>query len=233
MSESETKMNILIEEANANYNANRYKDAARTFEHLITLAIQSDEPEEAIYFAYRAADSWRKDKNTVNRAVIFRDIGNLAYNFCSQIMSSYSSKTKKPEEKAKSLLLIGECLLAKNKQKAFENFKEAISIFEDLAEKAKEDRKTEFLRDALDAALKMDNKKLAKEYMIKIANFHVTNAENHFKKKTPEDLQYALRYYEDALDMYKELKMKEDIVAISKKIEDLKKKVAKYDPFST
>ena len=43
MSDSEKKMNILIEEANANYNANRYKDAARTFEHLITLAIQNNE----------------------------------------------------------------------------------------------------------------------------------------------------------------------------------------------
>ena len=49
MSDIEIKMNILIEEANANYNANRFKDAARTFEHLITLAIKNDEPEEAIY----------------------------------------------------------------------------------------------------------------------------------------------------------------------------------------
>ena len=65
MSDSEKKMNILIEEANANYKANRYKDAARTFEHLITLAIQSEELEEAIYFAYRAADCWRKNKNGV------------------------------------------------------------------------------------------------------------------------------------------------------------------------
>ena len=45
MSDIEGKMNVLVEEANANYNAKRYKDAARTFEHLISLAIKNEEPE--------------------------------------------------------------------------------------------------------------------------------------------------------------------------------------------
>ena len=233
MSETENKMNILIEEANANYNANRFKDAARTFEHLITLAIQNDEPEESIYFAYRAADCWRKDKNTLNRSIIFRDIGNLAFSFCSQIMQSYYIKAKKPEEKAKALLLIGECLLTKDKPQAYVKFKGAINIFEELCEKAKDEMKIEFLRNALEASLKMENKKLSKEYMIKLANLYVTNAERHLKKKTPEDLQYSLRYYEDALDMYTDLKMKEDIQSVSKQIEGLKKKVEEFDPFST
>ena len=118
MSDPENKMNILIEEANANYNANRYKDAARTFEHLITLAIQNEEEEEAIYFAYRAADCWRKDKNEMNRAIIFRDIGNLAYSFCSKIIDSYIKKSKKPIDKAKAMMLAGECLLTQDKTKA-------------------------------------------------------------------------------------------------------------------
>ncbi len=70
MSDVEKKMSILIDEANANYNASRFKDAARTFEHLISLAIQNVEPEEAIYFAYRAADCWKKEKNDMNRVLI-------------------------------------------------------------------------------------------------------------------------------------------------------------------
>ncbi|MHA1398184.1 MAG: hypothetical protein ACTSSF_10885, partial [Candidatus Heimdallarchaeaceae archaeon] len=111
MSDIEKKMNILIEEANANYNANRYKDAGRTFEHLISLAIKNDEPEEAIYFAYRTADCWKKEKNEMNRALIFYQIGNLALNFGAEIADKYAKKTKNKEEKAKAYLLAGECLL--------------------------------------------------------------------------------------------------------------------------
>jgi tetratricopeptide (TPR) repeat protein len=234
MSDSENKMNILNEEANANYNASRYKDAARTFEHLITLAIQNGEEEEAIYFAYRAADCWRKDKNEMNRALVFRDIGNLAHSFCSKIIDGYVKKTKKPEEKAKALMLAGECLLTQNKTKAIKNLTEAEEIFENLADSSKDPRvKANYLMDALKCIDKLGHKKQAKTLKIRIANHHVSSAEKDFKKNTPEDLQSALRSYEDALEMFQKLKMKEDIQSISKKIKTLKEKVAEYDPFAT
>lgn len=234
MSDSESKMNILNEEANANYNASRYKDAARTFEHLITLAIQNDEEEEAIYFAYRAADCWRKDKNEMNRAVIFRDIGNLAHGFCAKILDDYVAKTKEPEAKAKAKMLAGECLLTQNKTKATKNLTEAIELFEKLADSSKDSKsKTNYLMNALECTINQGDKKQAKALKIRIANHHVSSAEKSFKKNTPEDLQIALRSFEDALDLFNELKMKEDIQNISQKIEELKQKVAEYDPFAT
>ena len=234
MSDSEIKMNILIEEANANYNASRYKDAARTFEHLITLAIQNDEEEEAIYFAYRAADCWRKEKNLMNRAIIFRDIGNLAFGFCSKIVEDYVSNTKKPEEKAKALLLAGECLSTQDSKKSTETLLEAIKIFEDLAEKTIENKlKTNYLMSALDGVIKLGDKKQIKELQTRIAKHHLSSAEKDFKKNKPEDLQSALRSFEDALAIFENLKMKEDIQSVSKKIEQLKKKVEEYDPFAT
>ena len=234
MSDSEKKMNILIEEANANYNANRYKDAARTFEHLITLAIQNNEEEEAIYFAYRSADCWRKDKNEMNRAIIFRDIGNLAYSFCSKIIDDFASKSKSPEDKAKALLLAGECLISQDKTNAHKKLTEAKEIFEDLARKSKENKaKSKYLMEALGCVNKIGDKKQIKELQIRVANHHVTSAEKNIKNDTPEDLQSALRSYEDALELFESLKMKEDIQTISKKIEALKKKVAEYDPFAT
>lgn len=234
MSDSEKKMNILIEEANANYKANRYKDAARTFEHLITLAIQSEELEEAIYFAYRAADCWRKNKNTMNRAVIFRDIGSMACNFSVQIIEAYLSKLKNLDEKAKALEISGDCMLAKDIKLAKTRYQESVDIYNVLAEKEKDaNKKVQLLRDALEVTVKLDNSKAKKELKIRIANVHVTLSENEMKKKTPEGMQVALRSYEDALEMFKELKMKEDIQAISKKIVELKKKVEEYDPFAT
>jgi hypothetical protein len=234
MSDSEKKMNILIEEANANYKANRYKDAARTFEHLITLAIQNDELEEAIYFAYRAADCWRKNNDTMNRAVIFRDIGNMACNFSIQIIESHLSKLKKLDEKAKALEIAGDCLQGRDPKKAKEKYQESIGFYNQLAEKEKDaDKKIQLLRDALEVTLKLDNTKAKKELMIRIANMQVSLSETELKKKTPEGMQIALRSYEDALDMFKDLKMKEDIQSLTKKITELKKKVEEYDPFAT
>lgn len=234
MSDSEIKMNILIEEANANYNASRYKDAARTFEHLISLAIQNDEEEEAIYFAYRAADCWRKEKNPMNRANIFRDIANLASSFCTKIVDDYIKHTNKKEEKAKALLLAGESLAFHDKTNSNKKLTESKKLFEELAETTKDSKlKTNYLMNALEGTIKLGDKKQEKDLRIRIANHHVTCAEKDFKKDTPEDLQSALRSYEDALEMFQDLKMKEDIQSITKKIEKLKEKVAEYDPFAT
>ena len=234
MSDPDIKMNILIDEANANYKANRFKDAARTFEHLITLAIKNGELEEAIYFAYRAADCWKKDKNTMNRAVIFRDIGNMACNFSVQIIESNLSKLKKLDEKAKALEIAGDCLLSGDIKLAKEKFRESIDLYNELAEKEKDsNKKVQFLRDALEVTIKLENAKAKKDLMIRIANMYVSNSEKELKKKTPEGIQIALRSYEDALAMFKELKLKEDIQTITKKIEKLKKQVEAYDPFAT
>ena len=79
----------------------------------------------------------------------------------------------------------------------------------------------------------MSDKKQIKELQVQIANRHVHNAEANMKKGSPENLQIALRSFEDALEIYIELKLKEDIQRISKKIDTLKAKVAEYDPFAT
>ena len=137
MSDVENKMNILIDEANANYNASRFKDAARTFEHLISLAIKNVEPEEAIYFAYRAADCWKKEKNDMNRVLIFRDMAKLAFNFSSQIADDIVKNSKKQEDKAKALDASGECLLYIDPAAAKQKLTESIKISSKLSEMAK------------------------------------------------------------------------------------------------
>ncbi|MCG3223911.1 MAG: hypothetical protein H7647_05560 [Candidatus Heimdallarchaeota archaeon] len=234
MSDIEKKMSILIDEANANYNASRFKDAARTFEHLISLAIQNIEPEEAIYFAYRAADCWKKEKNDMNRVLIFKDMAKLAFNFSSQIADNIVKTSKKQEDKAKALDASGECLLYINPTEAKQKLTESIKISSKLAEKARiEEDKINFLLNALVSAKKLADKKLIKELQVQIANRYVTNAEAEVKKGSPENLQIALRAFEDALEIYNELKLKEDIQRISKKIKILKAKVAEYDPFAT
>ncbi len=234
MSNVEKKMNILIDEANANYNASRYKDAARTFEHLISLAIQNVEPEEAIYFAYRAADCWKKEKNDMNRVLIFKDMAKLAFNFSSQIADNIVIKSKKQEDKAKALDASGECLLYVNPTSAKQKLNESIKISSKLAETAKTEKdKIHFLLNALESAKKLADSKQIKELQIQIANLHVNIAEAEKKKESPENLQIALRSFEDALEIYNELKLKEDIQRISKKIKILKAKVAEYDPFAT
>ncbi|MCG3216700.1 MAG: hypothetical protein KAS63_08250 [Candidatus Heimdallarchaeota archaeon] len=234
MSDTEKKMNILIEEANANYNTQRYKDAARTFEHLISLAIQNDEPEEAIYFAYRAADSWKKGKNPQNRAQTFAKMGSLAFNFGAQIAEQFAIKTKNIEEKAKSLFIAGECLSYLQPEKAKVQFEQSVEFFQKLAVKEKDTtKKVQHLRNALEAIRILKNKKKEKALKIRIANLHIKIAETNVAKENPENMQIALRSYEDALELFNEIKSKEDIQIITKKIEQLKQNAAEYDPFAT
>jgi hypothetical protein len=234
MSDIDGKMNVLIEEANANYNAKRFKDAARTFEHLISLAIKNEEPEEAIYFAYRAADCWKSEKNLMNRALTFLEIGNLAHNFGAQIANVLVLKSKDIEQKAKAHLLAGECLLSQNASRAKKEYNTSIKHFKSLIEKEKDvNRKINFLRSALDASIKIKDRKQEKELKTRIANLHVDLAKENTAKKSPENLQIALRSYEDALELFKDLKSKEDSEIVSEQIEKLKKKVEEYDPFAT
>ncbi len=234
MSDIEMKMNILIEEANANYNASRYKDAARTFEHLISLAIKNNEPEEAIYFAYRTADCWKKEDNAMSRSQIFLDIGTLAFSFGAQLAESIEAKTKNTEEKAKALFIAGQCMLCSDSTKAKNTLIKSMKHFEQLAESEKDIQKSaKYLKNALEATVLMKNKKQEKDLMTRIANLYIQSAESDLKKNKPETIQSALRSFEDALDMFSELKSKEDIAIITKKIEKLKAKVAEYDPFAT
>ncbi|MBY8999694.1 MAG: hypothetical protein KGD64_02145 [Candidatus Heimdallarchaeota archaeon] len=234
MSDVEKKMNILIDEANANYNASRFKDAARTFEHLISLAIKNSEPEEAIYFAYRAADCWKKEKNDMNRTLIFKDIAKLAFNFSAQIAEDIVKKSSKQEDKARALAIAGECFLFIDPITAKQKLADSISISSKLSETAKSDNeKIKFLLDALETANKLANKKQIKDLQVQIANLYVNNAEAEVKKGSPENLQMALRSFEDALEIYDDLKLQEDIQRISKKIDKLKAQVAEYDPFAT
>ena len=234
MSDLDVKMNILIEEANANYNASRYKDAARTFEHLISLAIQNDEPEEAIYFAYRTADCWKKEKGEMNRSLIFFQIGNLAHSFGAEIADRLATKSKQNEDKGKALLLAGQCLLSQDTNKAKDRLNKSANIFKELADNEQNPKKVVLqLRNALEAIIHLQNKKEEKDLKTRIATIHLKIAEEEAAKKSPENLQTALRAFEDSLELFKELKSKENIQYVSKKIEGLKKKVADYDPFAT
>ena len=62
---------------------------------------------------------------------------------------------------------------------------------------------------------------------------HIKIAEKNAKQESPENLQKSVRSYEDALALFKDMKSKEDIQIVAKKLEELKQKVAEYDPFAT
>jgi len=183
---------------------------------------------------YRTADCWKKENNLMNRSQIFLEIGNLALSFAAQLAESIEGKTKNTEEKAKALFIVGQCLQLSDPTNSKNALIKSMKHFEQLAESEKDTHKSaEYLRDALEATILMKNKKQEKDLMTRIANLHIESAESDLKKKSPESMQSALRSLEDALDMFKELKSKEDISIITKKIDELKAKVAEYDPFAT
>ena len=234
MSDIEIKMNVLIEEGNANYDVKRFKDAARTFEHLISLAIKNDDPEEAIYFCYRAADCWKKANNSLNRIHIFKETGKLAYTICAKISEEFALKASTEEEKGKVLLIAGESLFFINQKIAKQKLDESQKIFESLVNKTKnDDQKIKYSLMALDAISLCGTKTEIKQMRIKIANLYEKIATVETKKGLPENLQKALRTYEDALKIYENIKSKEKIKTVIETIQKLKKDVESYDPFAT
>ncbi|MHA1685483.1 MAG: hypothetical protein ACTSYD_03640 [Candidatus Heimdallarchaeaceae archaeon] len=232
MSDIELKIEVLSKEAEANFKADRFKDAARTFEHLMTLSLQADDPEEALYYAYRAADCWKNDQNLGNRALVFKQVGEIAFMVCSSLALKMAENAKNDEEKAKYLYLAGDCLRKRDKQKAKTKLKESLALFEKLiSEEKNPEEKIQLMLSALGVQEKLGGKASINKLKRKLATLYVKYAQEEEKEKEPENLQRALRAYEDAEKLYKELDLKEDIKMVSKHIKKLKSQVEDYDPF--
>ncbi|UJG44834.1 MAG: hypothetical protein K9W46_06520 [Candidatus Heimdallarchaeum endolithica] len=233
MSEIQRKIDLLISEANAHYETKRYKDAAKTFAHLIDLTLKNNDPEEAIYFGYRVADCWKKEKNELNRAKTFKLISEIANSSTALVSESYAKRTKNLQEKAESLIIAGESYFASNKTKAKEKIKEAIVILETIEKKTtKLEKKEEILNEIVKAIRLTGNTRKLKSINTKLISLKKEIAEKALKEGGQTNLLTALREFEDIIQIYEENKIPKDSDIISK-IKMIKQKVEDYDPFST
>jgi len=65
-----SQIDLLKSEAEANYSASRWEDSAKTYEHLVSLAQNNNDFEQAIAFALAAIKAWSKipeKKNRINK----------------------------------------------------------------------------------------------------------------------------------------------------------------------
>ena len=233
MSEIQRKIDLLISEANAHYETKRYKDAAKTFAHLIDLTLKNNDPEEAIYFGYRVADCWKKEKNELNRAKTFRLIAEIANSSTALVSESYAKRTKNLLEKAELLIIAGESYFSSNKVKAKEKIKKAIELLDQIEKKeTKLEKKEKILNEIVKAVKLTGNTRKLKTVNTKLIEIKKEIAEKALKKGSQTDLLTALREFEDIIQIYKESKLPKDSEIISK-IEMIKKKIEDYDPFST
>ncbi|MHA1304213.1 MAG: hypothetical protein ACTSQE_11800 [Candidatus Heimdallarchaeaceae archaeon] len=233
MSEIQKKIDLLIDEANAHYETHRYKDAAKTFSHLIDLALKNNDPEEATYFGYRIADCWKKANNELNRAKSFRIIANVAKRSAALVAENYLKKSKDQHSKAEALIIIGDSYLQTNIEKSKEKISKAITILEKLIENETNlEKKTNLLYEAANAAELINNKRKIRSIYTKIIKIKQEIAKKALEKKSLEKLTKALREYEDISELHKKLNMEKN-AHIESKIKELKKLVENYDPFAT
>ncbi len=234
MSDVKIDIDVLLKEANANYSTKRYRDAARTFEHLITLAIKNNDPEEAIYYGYRATDCWRKAGKEIQRINSFKHLGILALKFSSKLAEDYSNKTKDLREKANVISIAGECAALREKDKSNALFEESIKIYNKLIKSAKDEKtKKSLLEEQLRVVNLMGNENDIKKYSTQIVELYITIADRESKKGDPSSLQEALRDYEDALSICEDIQLKEKISKLKNKIETIREELGNYDPFAT
>ncbi len=234
VSDVEVKMNTLLDEANANFEASRFKDAARTFEHLVSLAIQNNDPEEAIYYAYRAAYSWKMDKNKTNRINSFKLIGELSFSVASVLAEDVAIHTQDLEEKAKSLATAGQCLFFKERERGKQLLLKALDIYQKLLDKEtinKEKLKHLVNRRSILQFMEENESIIATE--LEMAAVYETSAESQLAEKQPKAMQQALREYEDALKIYEKLKKKTKVTELKRNITKLSNELSEYDPFSS
>lgn len=233
MSDIQAKIDVLSREAEANFKADRFRDAARTFEHLMSLCLQADDPEEALYYAYRAADCWKNDQNLGNRALVYKQIGEIAFMVCTSFAKKIAEKAKTSEEKAKYLFLAGDCLIKHDSTKGKVLLKESLALFESLLTNEKDlEKKITYALHMLEVQEAIGGKVSINKVKRKLASLYVQYAKAEEKKKDPKHLQLALRAYEDAQKLYKELELREDVKLLEASITKLRKQVEDYDPFN-
>ncbi len=234
MKKNQRELDLLINEANSHYKTDRFKDAAKTFSHLMDIALQDGDPEEAIYFGYRVADSWKNAKDELNRAKTFRVIAEIAYKSSVLVAEKFSKKIKDPLKKHEALMIIAEYYLSNgNKAKAKKYVDKTVQALEEALEnETKNDKKELIISKIIAAAKLIDNKRKTKDSYLRLIEIKKELIQDSLANKSLENVTKAIRQYEDIENILATLKMKKD-ENIEKEIKKLKKVLSEFDPFST
>ena len=139
-----SQIDQLKGEAEANYSASRWEDSAKTYEHLVGLAQQNNELEQAIEFAIAAIRAWKQmtDKETrINR--LYQAIGLIGVKKAAVGFEQQAKTAETNNELKNSALNFEEAgtgySLIQNYDRAKTCFGSSVKIFENLSTEAMKD----------------------------------------------------------------------------------------------
>jgi len=107
---SDFEFNTYLEEAEINYNNQRYKDAAGTFEYLIRASTRESNFLDVIHFSYRAIDAWEKAGSTQKALHVWKNLGVFSLKVASKIASDSAQETTNLEYKTEILEILQDTL---------------------------------------------------------------------------------------------------------------------------
>ncbi|MBK5114492.1 MAG: hypothetical protein KGD59_09195 [Candidatus Heimdallarchaeota archaeon] len=139
-----SQIDQLKSEAEANYSASRWEDSAKTYEHLVGLAQQNNELEQAIEFAIAAIRAWKQitgKEIRINR--LYQSIGLIGVKKAAIGFEEQAKIAETNSELKTSALNFEEAgtgySLIQNYERAKSCFESSAKIFEDLSSRAMSD----------------------------------------------------------------------------------------------
>ncbi len=120
------EFNTYLEEAEINYNNQRYKDAASTFEYLIRHSIRDENYLDVIHFSYRAIDAWEKAGNRQKALHLWKNLGIFSLKVASKLASDSASESPTVEYKIELLEILEDTLEYLNNDEYRDNILEEL-----------------------------------------------------------------------------------------------------------
>ncbi len=221
-----SQLQTLLDEGEANYNTRRFRDAAATFERLTRLAVQENEFEDAVYFAYRSILAWSLTDKYDMLVNSWMYLGELAYKYAAKTAIEKSEEIKDPNKRVKM-------------------FEKAVHILKHLGdtEKIKVLQKEmisdlitlsgEFGIDPLEREIRLrkamkileegeiGDQKLYSSLLERLAETLEEIGDLKSKDKNFGASEVAIKYFVESLQTYEKIGNKKKVKQVSKKIESL------------
>ncbi len=212
-----------LQEADDNYKANRFRDSAAMYEHLMELSIRHKDPHKALYFGFRAIDAWEREKNRLRVARIYHDLGRLSFSQALHNSQAVATKTKNKKERIEALRLMASILQVWDPEKRVFAIKDLVKLNLELSEE-KDRPLTErraILTETAEIVKDLGDEDLLNRVKRRLAQIHIEVGQDALEKNGLDTEHVAAREYEKAAKLYQEIGDEKTAKALLQKSKDL------------
>ncbi len=212
-----------LQEADDNYKANRFRDSAAMYEHLMELSLKHNDPHKALYFGFRAIDAWQRENNLLRVARIYHDLGRLSFSQALRNSQVVATKTKNKKERIEALRLMASILQVWDPEKRVFAIKDLVKLNLELSEE--KDRplaeRRVILSETAEIVKDLGDEDLLNRVKRRLAQIHIEVGQDALQNNGLDTEHVAAREYEIAAKLYQEIGDNKTAKALLKKSKDL------------